>query len=102
MVDANADAIAQPVNFDLWLSDADTGAGLTGDAASGNVEAKATKGIVLQAMVAKKALRVQSNASGQFVLSITDSGKHGYRICAQVPGSGLPVVGATLIADDYG
>jgi hypothetical protein len=37
--DYNGDTFAGVVNFDVWLSDAATGAGLTGTSASGTVQA---------------------------------------------------------------
>lgn len=102
VVDAAGAAIAKPFNFDLWLSDAATGAGLTGTDASGTVTAKAASGIVLATYTAKKALRVQSLATGIFVLEITDTAATEFKIAAQVPGTGHTVVGETLAAADYG
>lgn len=95
-------AIAEVFQFDLWLSDSAVGAGHTATTASGTVQAKSGGGTVVQAQVAKKALRVQTLATGIFTLEITDSAKTLFKICAQAPGTGRTVVGATLITDNYG
>jgi len=100
--DAAGAAVAQVFNLDLWLSDAASGAGLTAVTASGAVTNKTASGIVLGTYTAKKALRVQTLATGVFVLSITDSAKTGFYVVAQVPATGRPAVSAQLVAGDYG
>jgi hypothetical protein len=80
--------IAGVFNLDIWLSDAATGEGLTGTTASGAVAAKASSGTDLSTLVSKKALRVQTKATGVYILSITDTAKSGFYPCAQVPGLG--------------
>jgi hypothetical protein len=100
--DAAGAAIAEPFNFDLWLSDAATGEGLTGTTASGAVAAKAASGTDLAVLTAKKAIRVQCKATGVYVLSITDTAKTGFYVCAQVPGLGRTNVSAQLVTASYG
>jgi hypothetical protein len=100
--DAAGATLAGVFVFDLWLSDAATGAGLTGTTASGAVTAKAASGADFGALTAKKALRVQTLATGVFVLSITDSAKTGFYVAAQVPGKGNTVVSAQLVTGNYG
>jgi hypothetical protein len=100
--DAAGVAIARPFVLDLWLSDAASGAGLTAVTASGNVEAKSASGVVLHAVTAKKHLRVQTLATGVFILSITDTAKTGFRVCAILPSTGQPKVSAALVAGNYG
>lgn len=100
--DADGAVLAGVHNFDLWLSDAASGAGLTATTASGAVDAKAASGVNLLVMSAKKALRVQTLATGIFILSITDTAKTAFKVCAQAPGSGKTIVGATLITANYG
>jgi predicted RecA/RadA family phage recombinase len=102
MRDANGAAVAAPVNFDVWLSDAATGAGLNAVDASGTVVAAAGGGTVLGTYTAKKALRVQTTAAGTFVLQITDTAKTGWYPCVQVPGTGRTIVGAQLVTANYG
>jgi hypothetical protein len=87
-------------NFDLWLSDAASGAGLTATTASGAVAAKASSGADLGAFTAKKALRCQTLATGVYTLSITDSSKTGFYVCASV--AGRTFVSAQLSAGSYG
>jgi len=102
VVDNDGNTLAEPWILDVWLSDASTGVGLTGTTASGAVEAETNGGTVLVAMTAKKALRVQTLATGKFVLTITDTAKTGFFVCATVPGSGRTAVSDQLVTADYG
>lgn len=105
VVDAEGNAIAETFHFDLYLSDSAVGDGLTGTSASGTTAAVSDYGTVLVAMTAKKALRVQTNASGQFKLAITDSSKTAFYIAAQIPGGendGRICVSDVLETADYG
>lgn len=94
--------VAEPVVFDLWLSDNADGGWLTATAASGTVQAKASEGQVFTEMAAKKALRVQTLNTGSFTLEITDTAKTAFVVCAQAPGTGRTIPGLTLSASDYG
>lgn len=100
--DADGNTLAGVFNFDLWLSDAASGAGLTATTASGAVDVKTNSGAVLGTLTAKKALRVQTLATGVFVLSITDAAKTAFKVCAQAPGSGKTIVGVTLATGNFG
>lgn len=95
-------AMTVPINFDLWLSDAASGQGVTATTASGNVTDKTagTTGIVLGTYTAKKALRCQSLAAGTYQLSITDTAKTAFKVCVQA--AGKTVVVATLATASYG
>lgn len=95
-------AVAGVHHLDVWLSDAATGAGLTGTTASGTVTAKAASGIVYSTATAKKALRVQTLATGVFVLEITDTAKTGFYVCATNPLTGRATVSAQLVTASYG
>lgn len=86
----------------VWLSDAATGAGLTGTSASGTVQVKAASGADFGALTAKKALMVQTLADGTYVLEITDSAKTGFYVCATDLGSGKTSVSTQLQTADYG
>ena len=99
--DAGGTAIPLAIPFDVWLSDAATGAGLTGTTASGTVTAKAASGAVISTYTAKKALRVQSLGTGVFVLEITDSAKTAFYVCVKNPGTGATAV-LLLATGDYG
>lgn len=100
LVDVEGTSVSKVMNFDLWLSDAASGAGLTGTTASGAVAAGAS-GADIATLTTKKALRVQTNASGVYILSITDTAKTAFKVCAQMP-DGEVVVGATLATANYG
>jgi hypothetical protein len=99
--DAAGVAIPLAIHFDVWLSDAATGAGLTGTTASGTVTAKAASGIVLSTYTAKKALRVQSLGTGVFVLEITDTAKTAFYACVQNPATGATIA-LLLATGNYG
>lgn len=98
--DGAGNAVAKVHNIDVWLSDDADGQGLTGTTASGTVQAKAASGTVLDAMVAKKALRAQTLKTGVFTLEITDTAKTAFKVCASI--AGRTVVLATLAAASYG
>lgn len=99
--DGTGTAVTGPVVFDLLLSDASTGDGLTATTASGAVAAKASSGTDLSTLVSKKALKVQSKADGTYILSITDSSKTGFYPVVQIPGL-KAIVGTQLVTGNYG
>lgn len=100
--DAAGAAIAAVHNLDIYLSDAATGAGLTATSASGTVTAKTSSGAVIHTQSAKKALGVQTLATGVFVLEITDTAKTTFYPVAIHPSTGKAVVGTQLTAANYG
>ncbi|KKL11229.1 hypothetical protein LCGC14_2547910 [marine sediment metagenome] len=93
--------VAAPIVYNLWLSDAATGAGLTATAASGTVTVKSASGAVIGTLTSKKALVVQALATGVFILEITDTGKTAFYVCAST-GHGEVKVSAQLVTGDYG
>lgn len=95
----NNDLLARVHTFDLWLSDAATGAGITGTTASGTVGA--TTGTDLVVLTAKKAIKAQTDANGVYVLSIADTAKTQFYVTAQNPWTGLLTVTRVLTAN-YG
>lgn len=99
--DGTGTAVTKPTIFNLLLSDASTGAGLTATSASGAVTVKASSGAELSILSAKKAFICQTKADGTYVLSITDTGKTGFYVVAQVPGQ-LPSVSSVLVTGNYG
>lgn len=100
--DAAGATIASVFNLDVWLSDAATCAGLTATAASGTVTVKSASGAVMGTDTAKKALRVQTLASGVFILEITDTAKTTFFPCATLPSTGATEIGTILATGDYG
>lgn len=98
----NEDApVAGVRHMDVYLSDAATGAGLTATTASGAVAAGAS-GVDLVVLVAKKATRVQTDATGKYILSITDSAKTLFYPCAVLGEASGAIVGAKLVTGNYG
>lgn len=85
--------------FGLWLSDSPTGAGHTAFTATGAV-APGASGLLVDTQVAKKALTVQTNAAGLFILSITDTAKTPFVIVVEIEGRAYPL--ATLTTANYG
>ena len=101
--DAAGTNIARPVPLLVWLSDAATGAGLTGTTASGTVQAKAASGADFGVLTAKKALIAQTLANGSYILEITDTAKTGFYVGCEVLGDGLARgVSRQLVTGDYG
>ena len=100
VTDYEGTTVADVHNLDIWLSDAATGAGLTATSASGTVAAKAASGVDFQIYSAKKAFRVQTLATGVYILSITDTAKTAFYPCASI--AGKTVVGTKLVTGNYG
>lgn len=98
--DYAGNTVAEAVVFDLWLSDATSGAGLTATTASGAVAAKAASGTDFAVLTTKKATRVQTLATGVYILSITDTAKTLFKVCAQIDGK--TIVSTALTAAQYG
>lgn len=100
--DARGVAATVPIVLDVFLSDSTAGVGLTATTASGTVQAKSASGLVINALTAKKYIKVQTLADGTFVLEITDSAKTLFKVCAINPVTGKTIVLKTLITADYG
>ena len=88
--------------FMVWLSDADTGVGLTATTASGTVQAKSASGADFATFTAKKALLVQPLATGVYTLEITDSAKTAFYVCAATLDGRAYSVSTVLATKDYG
>lgn len=88
--------------FMVWLSDADTGVGLTATTASGTVQAKSASGADFATFTAKKALLVQPLATGVYTLEITDSAKTAFYVCAATLDGRAYSVSTVLATEDYG
>jgi len=102
VLDGVGDGVAEPQLMRVWLSDDADGVGQTSTTASGTVTAKTASGVVWSTETAKKALTVQTLATGVFVLEITDSAKTGFYVCAQNPATGEVHVSDQLVTADYG
>ena len=94
--------VPAPRVFDIFLSDAATGIGLTATTASGTVQAKSASGTLLFTYTDKKLLKVQTLATGSYTLEITDSAKTGFYVAVVDPVSGLPILSRKLVTADYG
>ena len=99
--DAAGVTVAAVHHLDVWLSDSATCAGITGTAASGTVQAKAASGRDVVVYTAKKSVRVETLATGVYVLEITDTAKTGFFVCG-TSGTGKAVASAQLVTGSYG
>jgi len=99
LTDSQGVAITWPTLLTIWLSDAASGAGLTATTASGAVANSGTNGCDFLALVTKKALLSQTDATGLYILSITDTAHTGFYVACQVAGSLF--VSAQLVAGNY-
>lgn len=102
LLDGASALVAQAQLFEVWLSDAATGATLTTTGASGTVQVKSASGDDFAVFTAKKALLAQSLVTGIYTLEITDSGKTGFYVCVRNPFTGLTEVSRQLVSGDYG
>lgn len=102
LLDGLGNLVAQALALEIWLSDAASGAGLTGTSASGTVQAKSASGADFGDLTAKKAKVVQSLATGIYTLEITDTAKTGFYVCVRNPFTGLTEVSRQLVTADYG
>lgn len=100
VVNPDGAAIAGVYNFDLWLSDAATGAGLTANANTS--ELTASTGALFAILTTEKAWRIQTDATGKAVVVITDTGKHTTYPCVALDGRGVTMVAAQLVTGNYG
>lgn len=101
-LDHNNKLIAAPRAFDIFLSDAATGLGLTGTTASGTVQTKSGAGTFMFTYTSKKLLKVATLATGSYTLEITDTAKTGFYVGVVDPVSGLLAVSRQLVTADYG
>jgi hypothetical protein len=99
--DKSGASVAGVFSLDVYLSDAATGVGLTATSASGTVAAKTASGADIGTFTAKKALRVQTLATGAYILEITDTAKTTFYVVG-VTGLGVTKVSAILATGDYG
>lgn len=99
VVDGANAALAVVKGMEVWLSDNTTGIGLTSTTASGAVAAGAS-GTDLGAITSKKALVVITDATGKYILSITDNAKTNF--CPACTIGGKIAVGARLSNASYG
>lgn len=97
--DGSGTALTNAAIVDVWLSDAATGLGITGTAASGTPAP--TTGTILGILTAKKAWRVVSNASGVIVLEITDTAKTGFYVAVGANNTVI-AISSQLVAGNYG
>lgn len=78
--------------FDFWISEAATGAGLTGDTYSGTVTV--STGTQLFEYTAKKHLKVQTDANGVAVITAVASTNPADQYACVAVGNGVPIVSA--------
>lgn len=99
--DSAGNAIANAFDLEVFISRSATGQGLTTTAASGALTA--STGAILTALTAKKHVLAVTDATGNLVLNLVDTGKTaGEYVVVKTPGSGLLVVSAATVTGTYG
>lgn len=93
--------IAGSYMVDFFLSDAATGIGVTAATASGVVDVYNSTGTNLGMGTAKKSFRLMTKSDGTFAITITDTAKTQFYICASTPCINAVQVGRVLTAN-YG
>ena len=99
VVDMASNAVAGFFVFDVWLSDAATGAGLTATTPSGGIAAETSGGAIFGVNTTSKCVLAQTNSSGAFVLRIVDSAKTAFYPAAAL--NVVPIIGAQLTTANY-
>ena len=96
--DARGHVVAGPVVCDVFLSDAATGLGITGTAATSAI-AIGTNGYILDTLVTEKMVRVQTDALGRVDLNIIQSADVvTYYMVVVFPDGSIGVSGAITFA----
>lgn len=101
IIDNEGFSVASAEEMEIWLSDAATGLGITATTASGAVAAGAS-GTDLAVLVTKKMIRAQFDATGKYILSITDSAKTLFVVAVKLAKHAKARVSAALVAGNYG
>ena len=99
--DAAGNAVSEPYLLDVWLSDAATGLGLTATASSSAAAIVSGYGSIFTINTAKKCWDVQTNASGEARITITDTAKTRFYVGVRDPRSGRSLVSAKMATADY-
>ena len=90
-------AIATRRVLDVYISGVNTGADIVGTAPNGGV-AIGTNGKILASVVADKYFKVVCNTSGQFDLTLTDSGTPTFYLVVVMPNGRLVISSAITFA----
>lgn len=98
--DGSGANMARVVPINVWLSDSAAGLGLTATTASGAVAVGAS-GTDLTDLTAKKHKTVLTDATGKYILSITDTAKTGFYVACTLP-TGKVAVSSQLVTGNYG
>lgn len=98
--DGAGNNVARVTPLNIYLSDAATGVGLTATTASGAVAAGAS-GTDLGVLTTKKAITSVTDATGKYILSITDTAKTQFYVVVNLPTLGVTTVTQVLTAN-YG
>ena len=99
--DTNGTNLTYATAVDVYLSDAAAGGALTGTAPSSGFTAATTGGIISNLATSKEAIRCLTSATGQLVLSLTDTGKHAYYVVV-VTAAGVSIIGSVAVTTGYG
>jgi hypothetical protein len=98
--DAAGATIAAVHNFEMWISDAATGAGLTANNADADMTADT--GAIFSSLTAEKHWLIQTAATGIFVGVIADANNPAdLYVCIKHPLTGRPIVSEATVAGSW-
>lgn len=96
-------ATADATMFQIWLSDSSSGYNLSATSPSSPLAVSPGSGFIISEIdTGDRALNVQTNSSGVFTLSITDTAKTAFYIAVQNVYTGQVIVSRQLTTADYG
>jgi hypothetical protein len=94
LTDAAGTAVAAKTTCEVWYSDNATGAAVQTTAASGTVELDS--GTIMVTYTAKKHFLVETDATGQFIISAVDTGNQAAYLAVKLPNGEVEVSGALV------
>lgn len=94
LTDVAGTAVAAKTTCEVWYSDNATGAAVQTTAASGTVELDS--GTVMVTYTAKKHFLVETDATGQFIISAIDTGNQAGYLAVKLPNGEVAVSGALV------
>lgn len=101
VLDGAGNAVTTPQVIDFWLSDAATGVGITGTAATG-LTAESSGGVVLIDLPTKQHQVVLTLATGVYIAKILSTvAKTAWYVAVYLPSTGKTFVSRVMAAADY-
>lgn len=99
LCDPQDDATRSVVHCDVWLSGADSGAGLHARKPS---DFEVLTGRAIHTYESKQHFRCETSEAGTMALRITDTHASDFRVAVECPATGRAAVSRALTSEDYG